>query len=91
MASHNTLGLIGEQRAIQFLKDLGYTVLETNYRYGRLEADILALNDGVFVVIEVKTRSNSLFWTTRGICDSRQTKSSYSYSKSLFRETTFRL
>ena len=53
MASHNTLGLIGEQRAIQFLKDLGYTVLETNYRYGRLEADILALNDGV-LVIEVK-------------------------------------
>ena len=61
MASHNTLGLIGEQRAIQFLKDLGYTVLETNYRYGRLEADILALNDGVFVVVEVKTRSNSYF------------------------------
>ena len=61
MASHNTLGLIGEQRAIQFLKDLGYTVLETNYRYGRLEADILALNDGVFVVAEVKTRTNSYF------------------------------
>lgn len=61
MASHNTLGLIGEQRAIQFLKDLGYTVLETNYRYGRLEADILALNDGVFVVVEVKTRTNSYF------------------------------
>lgn len=61
MASHNTLGLIGEQQAIQFLKDLGYTILETNYRYGRLEADILALNDGVLVVIEVKTRSNSYF------------------------------
>lgn len=61
MASHNKLGLIGEQQAIQFLKDLGYTVLETNYRYGRLEADILALNDGVLVIVEVKTRSNSYF------------------------------
>lgn len=61
MASHNNLGLIGEQHAIQYLKDLGYTVLETNYRYGRLEADILALNDGIFVVVEVKTRSNSYF------------------------------
>ena len=46
---------------IVFLKDLGYTVLETNYRHGRLEADILALNDGVFVIVEVKTRSNSYF------------------------------
>ena len=61
MASHNTLGLIGEQQAIQFLKDLGYAVVETNYRYGRLEADILALNDSFFVVVEVKTRSNSYF------------------------------
>ena len=61
MASHNSLGKIGEQQAVQFLKDLGYTVLETNYRYVRLEADILALNDGVFVIVEVKTRSNSYF------------------------------
>ena len=61
MASHNSLGLIGEQQAIQFLKDIGYTILETNYRYGRLEADILALNYGVLVVIEVKTRSNPYF------------------------------
>lgn len=61
MASHNTLGLIGEQQAIQFLKGLGYTILETNYRYGRLEADILALNDNILVVVEVKTRSNTYF------------------------------
>ena len=61
MASHNTLGLIGEQQAMQFLKYLSYTILETNYRLGRLEADILALNDGVLVVVEVKTRSNCYF------------------------------
>ena len=51
MASHNSLGLIGEQQAIQFLKDLGYTILETNYRYGRLEADILgAMAQGMHAV-----------------------------------------
>ena len=61
MAIHNELGALGEQKALEFLESLGYSILETNYRYGHLEADILALTDNILVVVEVKTRSNTYF------------------------------
>jgi putative endonuclease len=33
MATHNELGTKGEQLAIDFLVQKGYTILEQNYRY----------------------------------------------------------
>lgn len=61
MAQHNELGKEGEKLAVRFLRDKGYTILETNYRYLKAEIDIIARIENVICVVEVKTRSTSEF------------------------------
>ena len=61
MANHNTLGLLGEDLAVNHLEENGYKVLERNYRFDRAEVDIMASKDSVLAVIEVKTRSSVAF------------------------------
>ena len=55
------LGITGEQMAARYLEDQGYVILDRNYRKGHKEVDIIALDHGTLVVIEVKTRSNEIF------------------------------
>ena len=50
-------GQQGEQMAAQFLTDLGYIILEHNYRRGHLEIDLVALDGDELVVVEVKSRA----------------------------------
>ncbi len=61
MAQHNDLGKYGEQQAINYLKENGYTILEKNYRYLKAEIDIISIKDDVLVAVEVKTRSSDFF------------------------------
>ncbi|MFC4723054.1 YraN family protein [Geojedonia litorea] len=61
MAQHNQLGKKGEQMAVDFLIDKGYTIKERNYRFGKAEVDIIAKKNDVLAIIEVKTRSSSDF------------------------------
>ena len=61
MAQHNELGKKGEQIAIDFLIEKGYTILEKNYRYLKAEVDIIAQKDEILAAIEVKTRSTDYF------------------------------
>ena len=56
MAEHNELGNKGEQMAVDSLIEKGYTILERNFRFKHLEADIIARIENLLVVIEVKTR-----------------------------------
>lgn len=51
------LGKKGEKIALKYLKDKGYTLLETNYRTPFGEADIIAHKDDEIIFVEVKTRS----------------------------------
>lgn len=51
-------GELGEKLAKDFLKKKGYRILETNYRYPKGEIDIIALQKGCLVFIEVRTKSN---------------------------------
>ena len=48
----------GEQLAREYLIKNGYAILETNWRRGKNEADIIAYMEGVIVFVEVKTRSS---------------------------------
>lgn len=59
MAKHNDLGRKGEAIAIQYLKKNQYEILETNWRFGKDEIDIIAKNDEVVVIVEVKTRTSN--------------------------------
>jgi putative endonuclease len=61
MADHNKLGNVGEERAQAFLRNKGYHILHTNWRFGPLELDIVARKDDWLVVVEVKTRSTETF------------------------------
>lgn len=52
------LGVTGEEMAARYLTDQGLTVVEMNYSNGRHEIDIICLEKGELVVVEVKTRSS---------------------------------
>jgi putative endonuclease len=55
------LGKTGEILALSFLKNLGYTILERNYRTKCGEIDIIARDKNEIAFIEVKTRSSDIF------------------------------
>ncbi|MEK9178210.1 MAG: YraN family protein [Patescibacteria group bacterium] len=50
----------GEEIACNYLKKKGYKIIDRNFRKGYGEIDIIAIDNGVLVFIEVKT-SNSNF------------------------------
>lgn len=50
------IGLNGEQEAIQWLRDNGFLIIDTNWRTGRYEIDIIAQKGGGVHFVEVKTR-----------------------------------
>lgn len=59
MASHNDLGALGEQIALEYLLGKNYQILETNWKCGHKEVDIIAKDDETIVFVEVKTRRSS--------------------------------
>ncbi|MBA3704916.1 MAG: YraN family protein [Bacteroidetes bacterium] len=61
MAEHNDTGAKGEELAGTFLKNKGYSILETNWRFKNLEADIIASIGKTIVIAEVKTRKSNYF------------------------------
>lgn len=58
MAEHNDLGNLGEVIARKHLQDKGYKLIEGNWRFGKDEIDIIAIDKNQLVIVEVKTRSN---------------------------------
>lgn len=61
MSQHNDLGNEGEAIAVQFLRDKAFDIVATNYRYKRVEVDIIAQKGDLLVAVEVKTRSTTDF------------------------------
>jgi len=56
-------GVLGEQMAAQYLKDAGFEVLHTNYRFGKAEIDLIVRKESLTVFVEVKMRKTALFGT----------------------------
>lgn len=55
-------GDLGEAIAADFLERLGYTIVETKYKYGDVgEIDIVARDGDVLVFCEVKTRTSDCY------------------------------
>lgn len=75
MAWNNDIGKIGEQLSQKYLQEKGYAILETNWRLGRMEVDIIAYQEGVIVFVEVKTRSSVLFGEPQEFVDEKKQKS----------------
>ncbi|MCI7813879.1 MAG: YraN family protein [Lachnospiraceae bacterium] len=55
--SNRELGSRYESIAASYLEEKGYQILERNYRSRRGEIDLIALDSGTIVFIEVKYRS----------------------------------
>lgn len=53
------LGQEGERLAANFLAEMGYRIIERNYRYHRNEIDIIARDGRTLCFVEVKTRLSS--------------------------------
>jgi len=66
----NNLGNWGEQRAAEYLKAHGFTILKKNFRLGQVgEIDLVADDHGILVFVEVKTQSSdnmgeAMSWVT---------------------------
>ena len=59
--AHIELGKLGEQIALNHLVDLGFHILERNWRYKRAEIDIIASKEDILHFVEVKTRTSTKY------------------------------
>jgi|TARA_R110002096_G_scaffold194356_6_gene376517 putative endonuclease len=57
----NSLGVLGEEIALDFLRQRGFRLLERNYRNRFGEIDLVMQDDGFIVFVEVRLRSSTNF------------------------------
>ncbi|RLD46781.1 MAG: endonuclease [Bacteroidetes bacterium] len=57
MSESYDLGRQGEEIATHFLAEKGFKILKRNWHFGKLELDIIAIDNNTLVFVEVKTRS----------------------------------
>ena len=70
--SRQRLGLEGEAHAEAALRERGFQILERRWRYRGGEIDLVALDRGTLVFVEVKARSGSGFGTPGEAVDRRK-------------------
>lgn len=58
LSGAQTLGILGEELAYQYLAQRGYKILLRNYECPLGEIDLIAKESGALVFIEVKSRSS---------------------------------
>lgn len=58
MAEHNETGNWGEEVARDYLTTKGFAIVDTNYRVGHYEIDIIATKGDSIRFVEVKTRQS---------------------------------
>ena len=56
MTEKQERGALGEQAAVDYLRQNGFMIVERNYRIGRSEVDIIASRYDELHFVEVKTR-----------------------------------
>ena len=66
------LGARAEQLALEYLQARGLTIVERNYRRRLGEIDLVALDHGVLVIAEVRTRSTDAFGGAAASVDGRK-------------------
>lgn len=70
--STSSKGRQGERRAEAFLKQCGYSILRRNLRLPGGEVDLLCLDHGTLVFVEVKRRDGSRFGPALAAVDRRK-------------------
>ena len=55
------VGKTGENHATDYLLQADFSIVERNWRFRRLEVDIIAAKDGILHFVEVKTRNSTRY------------------------------
>jgi putative endonuclease len=58
LLTKHEIGKLAEEHAIKHLQNLNYNILDTNWQYGHLELDIVAMDGNELVIVEVKSRNS---------------------------------
>lgn len=76
MAQHNELGRWGEEKAAAYLETQGYRIVERDWKAGRRDLDIVAVDtaENVLAVVEVKTRRNEFYMDAAASVDYRKVR-----------------
>ena len=69
ISEHSQIGIWGEEVAVDYLRNLGYTILERDWHSGHRDIDIIAQQGDTVVFVEVKTRRNTDFGTPEQAVD----------------------
>ena len=75
MVTTKEIGDDGETIARRYLEKNDYEILETNWRIGHHEADIIAYKDHKIVFVEVKTRKSADFGDPESFVDRNKQRS----------------
>jgi putative endonuclease len=60
-AAHLAMGRAAEDAACRYLERAGYRIVTRNFRHRLGELDVVAIEDGVLALVEVRFRSGSKF------------------------------
>lgn len=74
MALHNELGKWGEDVAARYLENKGYRILERDWKDKHKDLDIIAVDNGCLVIVEVKTRRQNTLVAPELAVDFRKIK-----------------
>jgi putative endonuclease len=61
MLTTSELGRLGEDLAASYLISRGWSILDRNWRSRSGEIDLIGVDDGVLVIVEVKTRRSTRY------------------------------
>jgi len=61
MAQAHDFGRKAEQAAREYLQNIGYQIIESNWRLYHLEVDIIARDGNFLVIVEVKARATPFY------------------------------
>lgn len=74
MSTTKESGDEGERIALEYLRGKGFTILETNFTWGRNEVDLIARKDHLVIFVEVKLRRSTYAgapWTAVNVAKQR--------------------
>ena len=74
-------GKYGEEIAEEYLRNLGYFILEKNFSCRQGELDIIAVDNNEIVITEVKTRTSKKYGEPADAVDYKKKKHIYNAAK----------
>lgn len=78
-----------EQLALDYLLKKGYILKEQNYRFKRSEIDMILIQEGTLVFVEVKFRKNASFGYPEEFVSNNQIKSILTAAENYIKETNW--